>query len=64
MVDGLFFFDMKKKFEQVFDASEFDARNETGLAKIFEWQEDFLNMVLFGGLDDINNALNGAYLAI
>ncbi len=36
-MNGFFFLDVKEELKQVFDAGELDARNETGLAEVFEW---------------------------
>ena len=56
--------EMEKELTQIFNTNKIDARNKLGLSKIIFRKEDFFKTEFFGGFDNIQNALNWAYLTV
>lgn len=56
--------EMEDELEEGFDADNLDTREELGFGEIVCWDVDFGEAGGFGGFDDIDDAVNGANLAV
>ena len=57
--DGLFVLEVEEEFLEVFDTDESDVREEGSLCEVFQGDVDFRDVGGAGGLDDVNDAVNG-----